>query len=116
MLREVRYKAVLKLYCQKPAYIEHQFTSAFGLVRHELSCQLNVEDWTLLFNLSISSQFRWLGGRSHTATRLGTAGQDYERVEYSKRTSPLSAKLGNPATVLLLQILHRHPNERVSSE
>jgi len=54
--------------------------------------------------------------KSHTATRLGTADQAYDWVYSFKRTSPLPAKPGNPATALLLQKLHCHPGGRVSSE
>lgn len=37
-------------------------------------------------------------------------------IYFFSRTSTLAAKLGNPATVLLLQKLNCHPGERVSSD
>jgi hypothetical protein len=61
-------------------------------------------------------QSRRPGEKSHPATRFGTASQGYAWVYSFRRTSPLSAKLGSPAAVLMLQKLHYHPDEQVSSE
>jgi hypothetical protein len=86
------------------------------LFRGKLTRQLNGEDWILFFYRSISRPFQWPGEKGHTASRLGTAGHDYDWVYSFKRTSTLLAKLGNPLTVLLLHKSHCHPGERVSSE
>jgi hypothetical protein len=73
-------------------------------------------DWILLFYGSILRQFRRPGEKSHPATKLGTASQGYGWVYSFSRTSPPPAKLGSPAAVLMLQKLHYHPDEQVSSE
>jgi hypothetical protein len=39
---------------------------------------LKGEDWIPLFYRSISRQFQSPGEKSHTATRLGTADQEYD--------------------------------------
>ena len=44
----------------------------------ELSRQLKGEDWIPLFYRSILSQLQLRGEKSHTATRLGTADQEYD--------------------------------------
>jgi len=47
---------------------------------------------------------------------LGAANQGYSWAYFFRRTSPQSAKLGSPATVLMPQKLHYHPDEQVSFE
>jgi len=45
--------------------------------------KLTGDEWIPLFYHSISRQFQSPGEKSHTATRLGTAHQDYEWIYYS---------------------------------
>jgi len=49
---------------------------------------LNGEDWILLFYRSISHQFQWLDEKTHTATRFGTACQDYGWVYLFQTNKP----------------------------
>jgi hypothetical protein len=54
----VEHKEALKLYCHKPADIEQRVRSASESIHLKKRHQLNGEDWTLLFVISISRLLR----------------------------------------------------------
>jgi hypothetical protein len=49
---------------------------------------LSGEDWIPLFSRSILRQFPSLGEKSHTATRLGTADQEYDLGLFFQSNKP----------------------------
>jgi len=53
---------------------------------------LSGEDWILLFYRSISRQFQSPGEKSHTATRSGTADQEYDLGLFFQSNKPFVGK------------------------